>query len=202
MKRKLYIMIVLCLILGCLTACAKEEKSQNVIEAKNLTQEQEDIISLLTNKDQEILSFDFQTDESFRKMEFWVEIYENGELVNQPEQPAGITLNSEELGQQNGELAVMINHNDGISFSFITRIGGAKYTHNGDIVNFDSNGLGRGYGPITAPIILESGKEIVLYTSIYSDGNMASYSDQQIYIEQPELLNDYPYAFLIKCKFE
>lgn len=205
MKRKLYIMIAFCLILGCLTACSKDEKSKNIIERKNLTQDQEDIVSLLTNNNQEILLFDFQTDESFHKMKFWVEIYKNGELIDQPSEitsPSGITLNSEESAEQKGELAVLINHNDGISFAFIIKIDGAQYAHNSDTINFDGSELGRGYGPITAPITLESGKEVVLYTSIYSDGSMASYSDQQIYIEKPELLDDYPYAFIIKCKFE
>lgn len=201
MKRNLYIIIVLCLVLGCLSGCSNKPtvNTQNIIESKNLTQDQEDIVSLLSSDNQEILLFDFQADDTFHKMEFWVELYENGELIDRP---SGSISHSNELSPLNGQFAVLINHNDGIGFTFTTKTDNSKITHSSEIINIDSSGLGRGYGPITDPITLEPEKEIVLYTSVYSAGSMATYSDQQIYIEEPELLDGYPYAFMIKCKFE
>ncbi len=192
---------MLCLILGCLSACSNKptENTQNVIESKSLTQDQKDIVYLLSNDNQEILMFDFQMEETFHKMEFWVEVYENGELIDQP---SGETLFSDELTPLNGQFAVLINHDEGIGFSFTIKTDNTKITHSSDVINIDSSGLGRGYGPISDSVTIEPEKEIVLYTSIYSSGSMATYSDQQIYIEEPELLDGYPYAFMIKCKFE
>jgi hypothetical protein len=64
-------------------------------------------------------------------------------------------------------------------------------------------------GGLTFYITLKDGtrhefanKEIVLYTALYSDGGIRAMGDLQAYIEQPELLAEYPFAHLIKCRFE
>ena len=62
--------------------------------------------------------------------------------------------------------------------------------------------LARGYDPIDSPVEIIPGKEIVLYTSIYSDGDISSYSDKQRYVDELELIQDYPVVHIIKCKFE
>lgn len=131
-------------------------------------------------------------------MEFWVEVYEYGELIDRL---LGISFYSDEAKSINGQLAILINHNSGISWTFTTREGGASISHTCEISNIDSSTFARAFGPIDIPVIIEPDKEIVLYTSIYSTGNISTYVDMQRYLDEPELLSGYPYVQIIKCKF-
>ncbi|MEG6513116.1 hypothetical protein [Desulforamulus ruminis] len=59
---------------------------------------------------------------------------------------------------------------------------------------------GRLYGPEANRASIENGKEIVLYRSLFSDKGGNIYNAQE-YAERPELLEEFPYAHIIKCKF-
>ena len=130
-------------------------------------------------------------------MEFWVEIYENGLLVDRP---SGINSLSDEARAFDGQLAILITQNSGFQWTFTASENG-KVSHTSEPIVADYDTFGRAYGPIDEPVTIEDGKEIVLYTSIFSSGGISAYDDKQIYIEQPELIEEYPYVQIIKCRF-
>lgn len=183
-----------------LTACTTEPESpSSMIAPKELTQDQRDIVELLSNDKQEILLFDYTTDEAYKSVEFWVEIYEDGELVDRP---SGVNSHGDEARSLNGQLVILINHDSSITWTFTTSEDGSRVSHSGEALPFENSDLGRSYGPISYPVEIEPGKEIVLYTSFYSADGITLYSDRQRYNDEPDLLSQYPYAHIIKCRFE
>lgn len=200
MKKSLCVLGAICIFAVVLTACTSEPNSpKNLVSPKELTQDQQDIVDLLSSDNQEILLFDYKTEGAYKSMEFWVEIYENGELIDRP---SGINSYSDEANPLDGQLAVLINHDTEVIWTFTASENGSRISNTGEIAAIDSNGLGRGYGQISDPVEIEPGKEIVLYTSIYSASGITSFSDQQRYVEELELLSQYPYVHIIKCRFE
>lgn len=197
MKRIISIFCMACMVLGILSACDKKSDIKNRVAPKALSLEQQDIVDLLSSDRQELVLFDFQTEDAYTSMELWVETYENGELTNRP-----VEVNAQGDGAKplNGQFAVLISQDEGMTFSLTIRMNDAKYSNTSEPVRIDRT-LGRGYGPIDSPVAIEPGKEIVLYTSVCSANGVTSFDDQQRYLEQPELLGDYPYVQIIKCKF-
>lgn len=200
MKKAFNIFLTICIIAGFLVGCTKEPvTSKNEIAPKVLTKEQKDIVNLLSSDKQEILLFDYKTEEAYKRVELWVEVYENGVLIDRP---AGVHSLSDKAKPHDGQLAILITQNSGFQWTFTTNENGSRMSHTSEATNTGYDTIGRAYSPINKPITIESGKEIVLYTSIFSNGDIYSYGDQQIYIEQQELINEYPYVHIIKCKFE
>ena len=60
----------------CVFSCSKEaEKQSSNIFLSELTNEQKDIVNLLSNNKNEIFIFNYETKEKYRRMEVWLEIY-------------------------------------------------------------------------------------------------------------------------------
>ncbi len=197
--KKLLILVIFIVTL-CINGCAENVvSSKNEIAPKALTKEQDDLINLISADKLEILLFDYKTKNSYKSVEFWVETYENGVLIDRP---AGVSMFNDELRPLNGQVAILINRSPGYHWSFTISDGSSRINHSSEPLSTDYEMFGRAFGPIDEPAIIEDNKEIVLYTSIFSKGNVSIYGDKQIYAEQPELLEDYPYAHIIKCKFE
>jgi len=194
--------IIAILLVGCSSESANR---QGTIAPTALSDDQQDIISLISSGNQEIILFDFQTPE-FSSVDLWVEVYEYGELVNRP---AGIGLRSDEATALDGQMAILINQETGtqnFEWTLIIRNsdGASSSVTRADpalIRSQDSEGLARAFGPINEPVEIQDGVEIILHTSIFSRGSISTFSDQQIYLEQPELLADYPYVHIIKAMF-
>ncbi len=200
MRKIFCLSLLVCLLGGGLTGCSKEaEVYKNKIQPKTLTQDQEEIVDLLSDNQQEILLFEYKTEEAYKSLEFWVEVYSGGTLVGRP---SGVSLQDSEAKPLVGQLAVKICHDAGTGYTFTVSQDGARSSHTGIAAPADEEPFARGYGPVDTPVEIEAGKEFILYTSIYSNGNISSYSDMQRYVEEPELLRDYPYVHLIKCRFE
>jgi len=186
-----------------LVGCSVDERSE--IRPVELTNEQQELVDLLSLGHQEILLFDFETVEAYKDIELWLEIYEYGTLV---ERCLVMGISEPMTMLFNGQLAVTINRNwnyeqelnynwefmlkgDGFGASSITQT-----TAGSDV-------LGRAFGSIRKPVEIQDGKEIILYISRYSRGGMRVFDDQnlQIYIEQLELIKEYPYVYIIKARF-
>jgi hypothetical protein len=172
---------------------------ENSISTASFTIEQQDIIDLLSiPNSQEFLVFDFSTEDSYSSVEFWVEVYQNGELIGHP---ASLQMVLDVAHKQEGRLAVTITQNPHFRYALSIMIMGGRVSHvSTDEVIIDRADLARFHGAISYPVIIEEGKEIVLYSSLFSDGNMYLY-DHQTLQERPELLNEFLYAQIIKCKF-
>lgn len=199
MKKICSIVCIVCVMAGVLSACSKEAVIKNEIATKELTQDQQDIVDLLASDKREILLFDYKTEDAYQSMTVWVEIYENGELVDRQE---GMNAYSDEARALDGQLAILVRHDSGVDWTFIASENDSRISQTCESMRIDHAGLARGYGPITNSVKIEQGKEIVLFTSIYSTGNISARGDLQEYIEAPDLLSGYPYAQMIKCKFE
>ncbi|MDR0424463.1 MAG: hypothetical protein LBH39_03255 [Clostridiales Family XIII bacterium] len=200
MKKIIIILCVACVMIGILSACSEYGPIlKNEISPKKLTTNEQEIVDLLSSDTQEILLFDYKTEDAYKTVSFWVEFYENGELIDRP---SGIESYNDEAKPQDGQLAVLITHDEGVTWAFTKDEDGSRTSHTGEILEIDYASLARGYRPINNPVEIEAGKEIVLYTSIYSNDGISLFSDMQRYIEEPNLLSGYPYVQIIKCRFE
>ena len=204
MKKIIIAILSICILGFTLSGCLNkpdEPFHKNTIAPKELSQEQQDIVNLIAAGDNEVLLFDYNTEDGFKNVEFWVEVYKKGELV---ERPAGVSYSIDEAAPRNGQLAVLITKNSDYVFewAFKANEDGAVISHAGESSAIADNTLGRGYGPISAPVPIGNSVETVLYSSFFMHNEARSYSDLQQYVHEPELLKEYPYVHLIKCKFE
>lgn len=190
-KSILYVMVLLIFLTGCSTS------SSDVIKSKKLNKDQQEIVNLLSAQ-QEILLFDYSTKNPYRNFDVWVEIYRNGELV----EPKAATLAlRNEPKRWNGQLAVVINDNPDYQWILASWQDGVHASTVSERTKLYSSDGGKVFGPITEPAAIEEGKEILLYSALFSMSDGMSFYNGQKYLEQPELLKEYPYAHLIKCKF-
>ena len=202
MKRIIFLLLSFS-VLFVVTSCnsSKPTSVANTINTATLTAEQQDIVDLLSMPgNQELLIFEFNTNEDFNHVEVWVEVYENGELVDRP---AGLVTMSDSGETRNGRLAIIINQNDNVyqwTLSMVEKGGGVS--HVGTATNAVSAELGRAFGAMNDPASIEDGKEIIIYSSTFQTANTPHHAfDTQTLQERPELLVDYSCAHLIKIIF-
>jgi hypothetical protein len=200
MRKIITCALVLSLILS-LAACNGGGGSKNEITSAKLTAEQQEIVDLLANDKQEILLYDYQTEETYKRMEVWVEVYKDGVLTNRP---AGISLGNDTAYQHKGKLAIVINQNPNFQWTITIDENDLQSIHRpiDTLVIAVDPMLARAYGPMTGGAVIESGKEIILYASVFTSGNTTITIDSQTLEERPEILKEYEYVHLIKCKFE
>ena len=189
---------VLLLVIG-LTGCRGQEQNQALhIAPMVLTDEQQNIVNLISTPNQEILLFHYNIDEQFTSVEFWVEVFRYGALADTV---AGLRMYSQPpLQITEGQLAVTITSTENRSFQWTISTSGGS-SQNSVPWTASEAYLGRAHGPIAEPITIENGRIIVLYTSIFSNGNISTFTDQQIYLDQPDLLAEYPYVHMILARF-
>jgi len=189
---------ILLLFIG-LTGCRGQGQNQTFqIEPMVLTEEQQNILNLISTPNQEILLFNYNIDEQFTSIEFWVEVFRYGELA---ETVAGLRMYSQPPIQiTEGQLAVTINITQNRNFQWTISSSGGSF-QNSEPWTASETHLGRAHGPIIGPVTIENGRIIVLHTSIFSNGYISTFTDQQIYLEQPELLAEYPYVHMILARF-
>ncbi len=200
MKRKTITarIFAICIAISCLTGCTQlMPPHKNEVAPTTLTEDQQEIVDLLTDNNNELLLFDFKTQDAYKSVEFWAETYENGVLIDKP---SGVNTSNDEAKPLDGRAAVVISRDSGVRWSFTLTYNGAKYSHESEAVEIDET-LARAFGPVSSPVAIESGKEIVLYTALYSHGDIRTPGDEQEYVTRPELLAEYPLAHLIKCRF-
>ena len=195
MKRLFFCITMISLLL---TGCGNYTSSDTgTIKPMSLSKEQEKIVGLLSAQ-QEILLFDYDSKREYTHFEVWVEIYRNGELV----EPKAATLAlRNEPKRWNGQLAVVINDNPDYQWILASWQDGVHASTVSERTKLYSSDGGKVFGPITEPAAIEEGKEILLYSALFSMSDGMSFYNGQKYLEQPELLKEYPYAHLIKCKF-
>ena len=189
------------MILSAVAGCNGDDEADtphNEIGLADLTAEQQDIVDLLAVPNlHEVLIFDFSTEEAFSSIEFWVEVYRNGILI---EQPAGVMTVLDTADQQSGRLAVIINQSTNYHWTLSVITGGTRSSHASTADSKIDSSLATATGAIEAPVIIEDGKEIILYKALFTAGSMTVY-DHQTFQDRPELLRDYIHVHLIKCKF-
>lgn len=196
-RRHILITSILAMLI-ILCGCGKSVSKHNVIALKELTKDQREIVDLLSiPSKQEILLFSYDADAEYKDMDVWVEIYKDGELI---EPNAGGISMMDGIDAYNGELAIVITQDPDFQWTFIVRDESTIVSSPSEPnTNYDAS-FARGYGPMSGSATIEDGKEIILYTSIFSENSIRPIGGQDI-AEEPELLRDYPYAHIIKCRF-
>jgi hypothetical protein len=162
-----------------------------------LTAEQQVVIDLLSAPNLEMLIFDFNTNEAYKGVELWVETYKNGELIDRP---AEVNIFSDNEKSWAGQFAIVINRNPYYQWTLSIIENGGRYSHVSTKEITVEPAAARSCGPIDAPVQIVDGEETIIYRSLFSMGSIRAY-DCQTLQERPELLDDYPYSHLIKCKF-
>jgi len=191
-----------CIILACFVFVfsfvgCKDSKPKNYIETMALSEDQKAIVNLISSNDQKIILFDIQTEKIFKHLEFWVETYNNGEIVDAK---ASSLEMSDPVSAFNGELAVIISRNPDYQWTLIYGENGMKA---GSTVNEpNKNYASDSYGDcaLNLPVEIEDGKEIVLYARAFNkDGKYRTFEPQSFL--DTNNLKQYEYAHLIKCRF-
>jgi hypothetical protein len=202
MQKRIFVIAAVFILLISATGCEKEasvqsEEKSNEIAPVELTQDQKEIIDLI-GVQQEIMLFDYSTDKTFKNSDVWVEVYKDGELVEP--KAAAISLREDTAVTWDGRLAVLISQNPDFQWTLVASQGNSRISNKSDLSsNYGTDG--RAFGPVNAPSGIEEGREIVLYTSLFTDScSIASYDGQE-YVNRPELLKEYTYVHLIKCRF-
>jgi len=200
-KQKAFILtFAAALILLCVAGCSTDdvEIPQNTIKLSDLNADQQDIVDLMTIPNaQEVLIFDFNTEEAFNNVEFWVEIHRNGKLSDQP---ARVMTILDKTDSQSGRLAVVITQKPNYRWMLSVVTGGTRSSHASTAEVEVDSALARATGITEEAVTIEDGKEIILYTALFTTGGLTVYDHKTIQ-ERPELLSEYTFAHVIKCKF-
>jgi len=198
MTRKHILMAAILVLLISLCGCGKMVSKKNTIAPKALTEDQQEIVDLLSsNNKQELLFFTYHADAQYQAVDVWVEVYKDGALIDP--HAGGISMMSP-LDHFQGDLAVAITQNPDFQWTFIVKDGSSKVTGASESAPH-VDAMGRAFGPILDPVAIEDGKEIILYTSVFTSDNVLNAYDAQMLEEEPERLKEYDYAHIIKCKF-
>lgn len=198
----------------------------NQISFAPLRTEQQDIVNLLSfgGHRQNILLFDFTTEEYFTTIELWVEVYEyglmielhnsvslsSGEVMPMPFWPFGVDLSNGEVvpAPLDGQIAVIVNEEaDSLDHRWTLIISennkmAVRVPDNPAIIGGDMTS--RIISTTVEPVAIYDSVEIILMaTKFYRGGFSVTHThiDRQVYLEQPELLERYPHAHIIKAKF-
>ena len=192
------VVFVAILLMGCSVAVRQDQ-----IGPVALAVEQQELINLLSSHDSEILIFDFETVKAYGNLAFWLEIYEYGRSV---EKIHGMHLIHPDPQPLDGRLAIIINRDrnhgkQNFQWTFIVAEDGARASSRSESSMVDYEGLANAFGPINTPVVIQDGVEIILHTSIFSRDGIMTFGDQQLLLEQPELIEQYPYVHMIKARF-
>jgi hypothetical protein len=191
------LMVCLALAAGCTNASKQVKNSVSPLEPSS---EQQEILDLLSAGKQEHYVFSYDTDTAYKEIALWIEFYEKGELTYKP---GNFSISSTNDERRSGNIAVSVLHSPGYSWTLTIsdRVSRASQTINPEdwegVAPPDlTETLGRMHGQMNSPEEITDGKEILLYQSLFSNsGEMRSYDGN------PEQLNDYDYAYLVKCRF-
>lgn len=153
---------------------------------------------MISPNEQKILIFDFRTEDAYKKVDFWVETYKNGKLVDS--RAAGTNVTYDDAKLLKGELAVTITQTPDYKWTLIYEESEGYKGHNTSELNKNYNSVASAYCSIIQPVEIEDGKEIVLYASVFKQESKFETFDIQNFLDTNNL-KEYEYAHLIKCKF-
>lgn len=211
-KKKLVLPTAIIITIGIFVSILINLIPSDVAAAKNqimpmiLTEEQRDIVDLIRKDAQQILFFAYETDEKYNHLEVWGEIYQDGKLVETSEEKLNMDINTRSDIEESYKGNIMIAMD---KFSDPQWEWEVNINENGNKMHmresFYAYPMSPGVGvssSIVSPVNIENDEEIILHTIVFKrDGGISNLGNSQQFIEHPELLNNYNYAFLIKCKF-
>ena len=196
MRRAIVVFITAVCLLAMVAGCSSNRPSQ--IAPMSLTAGQQGVVNLIASGALEILLFEYSLNQPFTKFEIWVEVYHYGQLQ---EHPAGLAmLGDEQFPLTDGHITILINQIVNNEFHWTISVGGAMARI--EPWRADTAALSRSFGRIQEAVSIESGREVVLYVSKFTDLHSFRMGDDlQRYVNEPELLAAYTYAHIIKARF-
>ncbi len=172
--------------------------AKNTIAPQVLTKEQTDIIDLVGSQN-DLSFFTYNTTEAYQYFDVWVEVYKDGKLMDTY---SHFGMMGDDAKPWKGEMAVSITQTPDYIWNISVRNGsdeGVTRCKSAPCSYYDA-GLGCASSQMQAPAVIEDGKEIVLYSAVFA-GDSFRAVDEQEYVANPDILKDYPYVHLIKCRF-
>lgn len=191
----LNVLIMLSLI-GCTSQDASKDFNGNKIYLAELTEDEKNIIELL-GVESEIDIYQYDIDDIYNSISIWIETYDKGILISNDKR-----INSQ-IDSTDGKIAVSVdkasNYKWRISHQAASGLSSCSFETNN---NFETNKeFSIGSGSLSGPVEIKPDHEIVLKAILFDDGNDMSIYVSEHYVENPEVLKEYDYAYLIKCQF-
>ena len=195
----LFVVLSCWFIMAITVSCSNKPDPNNYIRPKRLTDEQEQIINLISTDEMQIILYDFETIDAFNTMDFWVETYKSGKLIDS--RVAAINATYDSGKKIKGEFAVIINRISDYQWTLIYKEDNASGAYNTGNSNKDyNNALTVAYNSINTPIEVKDGKEIVLCVCAVEPSNKIENSDLQRFTDIDNLTG-YDYLYILKCRF-
>jgi hypothetical protein len=184
-----------------LAACGGPSKEtapgKNTIQWSELTEEQREIVNLLSNNQQELQMYTYQTEETFKTVDVWLEIYKDGKLLEP--RSGGVTIMTDKPTALTGKIAVMITQTPDYQWTFTIDQGQGEVSSRSELSPHYLTS-GHAYGPYNGVQEVKDGQEILLHASVFSGSDSTQFSTE-MFINTPETVKNYPYVHLIKAKF-
>jgi len=111
------------------------------------------------------LIFDFRTEDTYKNVDFWVETYKNGKLVDSRAASTNVTYDDAKLLK--GELTVTINQMPAYKWTLIYAKFEGYEGYNASELNTNYNTVANAYCSMIQPVEIEDGKEIVVYACVF-----------------------------------
>ena len=200
MKKTTIFLLLVCVFVIFAFSYSEQAASRDVVTKSKLSADQRDMLDLLSiPDDREIELFDFNTKGSYSSLDVWVEVYKDGELADRP---AGLSLSSGQTERHKGRIAVVISRSPDFQWTLTVVDNDFKSSNIGEAANSVAPAVVRTDTLLESPAMIEDGKDIILCSSLFLNANTA-YSVISVYDlqEQLELLKEYPFAHLVKCRF-
>ena len=186
-----------CITLASIAGCGKAEL-KNYIASKTLSEDQKQIVDLISTSYQNYYLFDVKTEDTYKDIDFWMDIYKNGELVDS--RPVSIHMINDGDKAIDGEFAAIMDKTPDCKWTFIysEKAGGKVNSPSETIADYGFDSYAS--WALDQPVGIEDGKEIVLYAAAFRQDGAYINQDLQSLIDLNNL-KEFDYALLIKCKF-
>lgn len=193
--KKLKCILILIFII-CITSSCNNQVSLNQIFNTNLTEEEKDIINLIGVKS-DIEIYSYEVDDTFNNISIWLEIYKDGELISDENKMTS------QINSNIGKLAVIVDKTSNFEWKISHQDDNSLSSYVFNTENeFETNGLfAVGSGTLTDKVQIFNDNDIVLKTFLFEDGNSLSAYNNQYFTEHPEVIKEFDYVYLLKCKF-
>lgn len=192
------IFLILFLLLSCIfISCNKNTIFlSNQLSPYTLNKKEETIAKLISGQGRYDI-FHFNVDKKMKTLSIWIEGYNNGEKLN---------LNNYScfsLKNPTGKISINTNTSDNYqwNFSFADDENIANYSFKTNNQFETDSKYSKGYTKLLDPVEITNDKEIILQAYLFKDnGSMSIYSINH-YLDNPEILKEFNYIYLVKCKF-
>lgn len=162
-----------------------------------MTKKEQAVLDLVS-VDQDVNIVKYKVSDKIGNLEIWLETYEKGKKLEDIKMSS-----SRKLDSNKGRVAIIVDKEQNYNWKIVFQDdnGKASYSFNTDS-DFETGGVySQASTKLAEKVDIKSDKEIVLSAYIFDNGDgMAIYTPQQ-YSDDPTRLEEYDFAYLLKCKF-